>query len=111
MKCACRTCAVRDRESVPSQPLCEPVNDGVICAAGDLSGIGAGEATWGVPISERPPTWPCRFLHAKAQDKGLHIQETAWPGGWALMRYGPSKMDRAATRAAPQSLMNPEAPK
>jgi hypothetical protein len=37
MKCACRTCEVRDRESVPSQPMCEPVNDGVVCAAGDLS--------------------------------------------------------------------------
>jgi hypothetical protein len=24
------------------------------------------------------------------------------------MRYAPSKMDRASTRAAPQSLMNPE---
>ena len=51
VKCACRTCAVRDRESVPSRPLCEPVNDGVNCAAGDLSGISAGEPTWGVHIS------------------------------------------------------------
>jgi hypothetical protein len=47
VKCACRTCVVRDRESLPTQPLCEPVNDGVICAAGDLSGISAGEPTWG----------------------------------------------------------------
>ena len=43
VKCVCRTCAVRDRESVPSRPLCEPVNDGVNCATGDLSGISAGE--------------------------------------------------------------------
>jgi hypothetical protein len=53
VKCACRTCVVRDRESLPSQPLCEPVNDGVICAAGDLCarGISAGEPTWGGHIS------------------------------------------------------------
>ena len=51
VKCACRTCAVRDRESVPSRPLCEPVNDGVNCAAGDFSGISAGEPTCGMHIS------------------------------------------------------------
>jgi hypothetical protein len=40
---------------------------------------------------ERAPTRPCRFLCAKAQEKGLHIQETAWTGGCALMRYAPPK--------------------
>jgi len=37
------------------------------------------------------PTGSCRFLYAKAQEKGLHIQETAWPDGWGIMRYAPPK--------------------
>jgi hypothetical protein len=53
VKCSCHTCAVRDRESLQLQQLCDPVNDGVICAEGDLSdrGISVGEQTWGVHIS------------------------------------------------------------
>jgi len=49
---------------------------------------------------ERQPVWPCRFLYVQALLLGFCTQETAWPDGCALMRYGPSKMDRAATRAA-----------
>jgi len=45
---------------------------------------------------ERAHVWPCRFLCAKAQEKGLHIQETAWPDGCALMRYAPPQVGSPA---------------
>ena len=40
VKCAFRTCVVRDRQRLSTQAPCEPEDDGVICAAGVVRGRG-----------------------------------------------------------------------
>jgi hypothetical protein len=77
--------------------LLDPLEGPLVCSPFAFSSCSSSSACcWSIhfrgPIShERAPTRPCRFLYVQALFLGFCIQETAWPGGCALMRYAPPK--------------------